>query len=115
MVKAMNKSFAVLAVLAAVSFSFAAASILTSVQDAVSSLCLQLKSLLPVTAMLMLIIGGIIYAAGQMLGAETRARANVWATACLTGALIAILMVIVAQPVLQMIYADQGTIGCEVE
>ena len=97
--------------------AFAATSVvlLTTLQDAFSSLCTQAKSLLPVAAMLMLIIGGIIYAAGQMLGAETRARANVWATACLTGALIAILMVVVAQPALQMVYGEQGTIGCEIQ
>jgi len=91
----------------------AAATMLTSVQEAVSEMCISLKSLLPVVAMTMLILGGVIYAAGQMMGAETRARGNVWATACLTGALIAILIVIVAQPVLQMIYGDLGTVACE--
>lgn len=88
-----------------------ATSILGSVQDAASQLCLSLKSMLPVVAMMMLVLAGVIYAAGQIMGAETRARANVWATACLTGALIAILMVVVAQPVLQAIYTD-GTIAC---
>ena len=91
-----------------------AATVLGSVQDAVSQLCISLRSMIPVTVMMMLMLGGVIYAAGQMLGAETRARANVWATACLTGALIAILIVVVAQPVLQMIYGDAGTIACEV-
>ncbi len=90
------------------------ATMLGSVQDAVSQLCLNLKSLIPVVAMMMLVLGGVIYAAGQMMGAETRARANVWATACLTGALIAILIVVVAQPVLQTIYGDLGTISCDV-
>jgi len=85
---------------------------LSNVQNAVSQLCFSLKSLLPVTAMTMLIFGGVIYAAGQMMGAETRARANVWATACLTGSLIAILIVVVATPVLQSIYGDLGTIEC---
>ncbi len=91
-----------------------AATVLGSLQDAVSQLCTSLRSMLPVTAMMMLILGGVIYAAGQMLGAETRARANVWATACLTGALIAILIVVVAQPVLQTIYGDAGIVACEV-
>ena len=111
----MRFAYIILAALVAVSLSAATSVvILGTVQDALSSLCTQAKSLLPVTAMLMLIMGGIIYAAGQLLGAETRARANVWATACLTGALIAILMVVIAPPVLQMIYGEEGTIGCEV-
>ncbi|VVC01386.1 Uncharacterised protein [uncultured archaeon] len=88
-----------------------ATTILASVQDAMSQLCVSLKSMLPVVAMMMLVLAGVIYAAGQIMGAETGARTNVWATACLTGALIAILMVVVAQPVLQAIYTD-GTIAC---
>lgn len=92
---------------------FSATSILYSVQNAISQLCVSLKSMIPVVAMMMLVLAGVIYAAGQILGAETRARANVWATACLTGALISILIVVVAQPVLQMIYTDAGTISCD--
>jgi hypothetical protein len=87
---------------------------LGSLQNAISQLCVSLLSLLPVVAMMMLVLAGVIYASGQIMGAETRARANVWATACLTGALIAILMVVVAPSVLQAIYADQGTISCSV-
>jgi hypothetical protein len=102
-------SFALLAL----SISLAYPTMLTSLQNAISQLCVSLKSMLPVVAMTMLVLAGVIYAAGQIMGAETRARANVWATACLTGALIAILMVVVAPSVLQAIYADGGVISCE--
>jgi hypothetical protein len=78
---------------------------LSSVTGAVSLLCSSLKNLLPVAAMMMIILAGVLYAAGQMMGAETRARANVWATAALTGALIAILIAVVAPAVLQAIYS----------
>jgi len=107
--KAILFSFA----LFALCFTLVYPTMLTTLQNAVSQLCVGLKSLLPVIAMMMLVLAGVIYAAGQILGAETRARANVWATACLTGTLIAILIVVVAQPVLQSIYADQGIIACE--
>ena len=89
--------FAVIAIMVASVF---AASMLTQVTDAITQLCISLKAMLPVAAMLMIILAGVIYAAGQMMGAETRARANVWATAALTGALIAILIAVVAPPVL---------------
>jgi hypothetical protein len=81
----------------------AGASGLNNVKDAMSSLCTGLTQMLPVASMLMIILGGVIYASGQMMGAETRARANVWATAALTGALIAILITVVAPPVLTAI------------
>jgi hypothetical protein len=84
------------------------ASLLTGVQSAMSSLCGSLRALLPVAGMLMIMVAGVIYASGQIMGAETRARANVWATAALTGALIAILIAVVAPPVLQVIYQPNG-------
>ena len=67
-------------------------------------LCTELKNFLPIVAMLMIVVAGVIYAAGQMMGAETRARANVWATAALTGALIAILIYAIAPAVLGQMY-----------
>ena len=97
-----------LVVLAAAAFA-ANTSLLTSVNGAVSALCQGLTSLLPVAAMLMIVIAGVIYAAGQVMGAETRARANVWATAALTGALIGILIYAVAPGVLGIIYNGSGT------
>ena len=99
----------ILAVLAVMMSAVFAASMLTQVNQAATDLCIGLKALLPVAAMLMIILAGVIYAAGQMMGAETRARANVWATAALTGALIAILIYVVAPSVLQTIYASGGT------
>jgi len=95
--------FIVLAVLVSSVFA-ATVSGLSQVTSAISSLCYGLTTMLPVAAMLMIILAGVIYAAGQMMGAETRARTNVWATACLTGALMAILIAVVAPSVLNMIY-----------
>jgi len=98
------RKIGILVVMAALVASvFAANSGLTGVKDAMSNLCTGLNSMLPVAAMLMIILAGVIYASGQMMGAETRARANVWATACLTGALIAILITVVAPSVLTSI------------
>ena len=108
----MRRELFILAILAVLGMAFASSMMLTTLQNAMSQLCLSLKSMLPVVAMLMLVMAGVIYASGQILGAETRARANVWATACLTGALISILIVVIAQPVLQTILAEGGTISC---
>ena len=95
-----------LALILAAGIATAAESVhpLASVQVAVNNLCLDAQSLLPVVAMLMIVVAGVIYATGQILGAETRARANVWATAALTGALIGILIYAIAPSVLTTIY-----------
>ncbi|MEM2138280.1 MAG: hypothetical protein QW568_04285 [Candidatus Anstonellaceae archaeon] len=84
---------------------------LNSVHVAISQFCGGMTSLLPVAAMLMVLIGAVVYAAGQVMGAETRARANVWATAALTGALVAMLITAVAGPAVGMVYG--GSVSCE--
>ena len=72
-------------------------------QTALEELCKALQNLVPIAAMLMVLLASVIYATGQMMGAETRARANVWATSCLTGALIGILIATIAPAVLAII------------
>ena len=79
---------------------------------ALSQLCGGLNTLVPVAAMLMVLLASVIYATGQMMGAETRARANVWATSALTGAIIGILISVIAPAVLQTIAGPTSQITC---
>ena len=66
--------------------------------------------------MLMFLIAAVVYALVQIMGAETRARANVWATAALGGALMAFLIVSIAPPVLSAVFGDAiscaSTVAC---
>ncbi|MEM4348395.1 MAG: hypothetical protein QXN37_02395 [Candidatus Anstonellaceae archaeon] len=81
-------------------------------KDALQQLCTGIKDLIPIAAMTMIVLSAVIYATGQMMGAETRARANVWATSCLTGALIGILIATVSPKVLQLLAPPGTTISC---
>ncbi len=90
-----------LAIFCAISF---AQDGLGAIGCAAGCMCYQLMQVLPVVSMLMIIGAGVVYAAGQMMGAETRARANTWATAMLIGAVIGILIVVVAPNVLGILY-----------
>ena len=60
--------------------------------DSINSICKTTKDIVPVVALLMFIMAGGIYAIGQVLGAETRARASVWATAMLVGGIIGLII-----------------------
>ena len=73
---------------------------------ALSELCTNTKSLIPVIVFLMIVAGGVVYAAGQVFGAEVRSRANVWATAMVIGSLICILLVTVVPQFLATMYGD---------
>ena len=84
-----------------VSFSFAQGqSIVTALSSALKSLCTDVKGMLGIAMLLMIVVAALIYAAGQIMGAETRARATVWATAMFTGAVIAAVIYIVVPSVL---------------
>ena len=100
------RKLGILVVLLLATMAFATG--LAGFQAGLASVCAQLRTILPVAAMLMIIAAGVIYATGQMMGAETRARANVWATACLTGALMAVLIVVIAPAVFDLIYTGGG-------
>ncbi|HII53201.1 hypothetical protein COT30_03780 [Candidatus Micrarchaeota archaeon CG08_land_8_20_14_0_20_49_17] len=77
--------------------------------SAIGNLCKLVSTLLPTVALLMIIAAGVLYAAGQFMGAETRARASVWATAMLTGAVIAVLIAVIAPWLLKLVWGTGGT------
>ncbi|MBI5158870.1 hypothetical protein HY992_02000 [Candidatus Micrarchaeota archaeon] len=78
-------------------------------------ICGNVKAIVPVVALLMFIVAGAVYAAGQIMGAETRARANVWATAMLVGGIIGLILAASATYFVQMFSAfslgGEGTYG----
>ncbi|MFA4983371.1 MAG: hypothetical protein WC588_04095 [Candidatus Micrarchaeia archaeon] len=84
----------------------------SQLQSALTSLCVGLRDLVPVAAMLMVLLAAVIYSSGQMMGAETRARANVWATSCLTGALIGIMIAVIAPAMLDIISGQDVSGAC---
>lgn len=84
-----------------------------NISNALVSLCSISKAVLGVGVMLMIILAGAIYAVGQVLGAETRARATVWATAMLTGAVIGVIIYIVTPVIVGAIISGGGvTVSC---
>ncbi|MEM3609426.1 MAG: hypothetical protein QXO21_02630 [Candidatus Anstonellales archaeon] len=79
----------------------------------VNNVCYSLRSLLPPLSMLMLIGAGVVYIGGQFTGAETRSRANVWATNLLIGALIGLLIAAVAPVALESLSKSAGGPGSQ--
>ncbi|OIO21347.1 hypothetical protein COV61_01350 [Candidatus Micrarchaeota archaeon CG11_big_fil_rev_8_21_14_0_20_47_5] len=79
-----------------------------TLMSGLTALCTFINSIIPIVVMLMLVGAGAVYAGGQMMGAETRARANVWATSMLVGALIGIVIVAVAPGILETMYGGSS-------
>ncbi len=84
---------------------------LGGLSSGLSLMCHAVRSLLPIVAFLMVVCAGVVYAAGQFLGAETRARASVWATAMLVGAIIGFVIVLIT-PILLGAMWSEGTFSC---
>lgn len=82
----------------------------TGLSNALESLCAMAKTLLGIGVMLLIILAGTIYAVGQILGAETRARASVWATAMLTGAIIGIIIYIITPVIVSALLTGNGNV-----
>src|SRR3989344_3272037 len=75
----------------------------TAIASALLSLCETVKGFLGVAMMLMILLAAVIYAAGQVMGAETRARASVWATAMFTGAIFAAIIFLIVPWVIGLV------------
>ncbi len=86
----------------------------TSIRETLSDLCGQVKSVLGVAMFMMIILAAVVYAVGQIMGAETRARASVWATAMFTGAIMAGIILLIAPTVINMLVPDD-IVGGEIQ
>ena len=63
-----------------------------SIETGLCELYYIVQSLLAVVVFVLIVVAAIVYAAGQVMGAETRARASVWATSMIVGAIIGIVI-----------------------
>jgi hypothetical protein len=76
--------------------------------SALKALCLMSQTFLGIAVMILIVLAGTIYAIGQILGAETRARAAVWATAMLTGAVIGVIIYVVTPAIVRILLSGTG-------
>jgi len=90
-VNAVGKYF-IITVFALNLMTLASAGAEEDIETTLTELCEMSQTFLGLAAMLLIVLAGTTYAIGQVLGAETRARASVWATAMMTGAIIGILI-----------------------
>ena len=67
-----------------------------------------IEQILPTVAFLMLLMAGLVYAAGQAFGAEMKAKAQGWAMSMLVGAIIGLLLAVLA-PTLLGIFWPQAS------
>ena len=77
-------------------------------ETALTDFCKFMYDMVGTVAMIMVLLSSIVFALGQLFGAETRARANVWATSMVTGAIIGILLTVLLPWLLAKMLGQSG-------
>ncbi|MFH1094590.1 MAG: hypothetical protein V1728_00025 [Candidatus Micrarchaeota archaeon] len=83
-----------------------------SITSGMSCLCSVVNSLMPAICLLLIMAAGVVYAGGQVAGAETRAKAQGWATAMVIGAVIGLVMSIILPSFIRTVYNITSTTFC---
>ena len=105
-----GRYFVLLVVLAnIVSVSFADTGSVDNITAAMEAFCRLATTVLAAAIVVLIILAAVIYAIGQVMGAETRARASVWATAMLTGAVIGAVIYILMPYLLNFLLGGEGS------
>ena len=73
----------------------------SNIKSGMRDLCRSAQTLLGGAALVLIVLAAIVYAIGQITGAETRARASVWATAMVVGALVGIAIYLIVPSVIK--------------
>lgn len=84
-----------------------------NIVTALTDMCELSLQILGIGIILMIVLAGSVYAIGQIMGAETRARATVWATAMITGAVIGALIYLLVPWILGTILGTTSGGGCD--
>src|SRR3989338_5576367 len=79
-----------------------------NLRNAFGAICDTAKGLLALVAIVLIVLAAIVYGLGQVLGAETRARATVWATAMFTGAIIGGLIWIIMPWIISILMSGEA-------
>ncbi len=77
--------------------------------------CIMLRNLLPIVVVALLALSAVAYAVGHVFGAEMRSRAVSWAMNMVVGGIVAIIIWLLAKPVIQMLIGEEAFIEYGIE
>ena len=106
----MNKAIFSLALFFAL-IGMVAADESSDIKKGICDLSNLVSTVLTAVIFLLIVAAAVVYAGGQLLGAETRARATVWATSMFMGALIGVLIYVIVPYILGVMVAGTNGLG----
>ena len=99
----MGKRFGLLLMLSVLTFTVFAQDATENISNAMCQLYDFFKNILPIAVVLAIVFAGIIFVVGQLLGAETRAKSNVWAQNIIIYTVIAVILVLLVPTIIKWI------------
>ena len=95
-----RKVFGALTLLAVLFAGLGFATDATTIAEGICQLYSTVQIVLGAVIFVLIVLAAVVYAAGQVMGAETRARASVWATSMIVGAVIGIIIYVLVPAII---------------
>ncbi|MCX8202412.1 MAG: hypothetical protein N3G74_01225 [Candidatus Micrarchaeota archaeon] len=74
-----------------------------------NNICVQLTQILPIIAIVLFVLAAVVYGIGHVFGAEMKSKATGWATSMVVGAVISLLIFLLARPILGVFVPEIST------
>ena len=74
-----------------------------------NDICVSMVNVLPILFIVLLVMAAVVYGVGHVFGAEMRSKATSWATTMVVGAVISLLIFVLARPLLGL-FLPQGSL-----
>jgi uncharacterized membrane protein YraQ (UPF0718 family) len=99
---------AIFMLIAFISLNFASEKISERLAYGLNNFCIMLKNLLPIVVVALFALAAIVYAIGQVFGAEMRSKATSWAMNMVVGGIVALIIWLLAKPIIQMLIGEES-------
>jgi len=68
----------------------------SGVGELLNNICVYISSIVPIISVMLVVIAGLVYSIGKVLGQEYRAKTETWATTIVIGAVLGLILALSA-------------------
>ena len=76
--------------------------------ELMNNICFQVRSIMPLVSLTLLVIAGLIYAIGKVLGQEFRSKSESWATTIAIGSILGLILAVSSPLIVQTLTESMG-------
>jgi drug/metabolite transporter (DMT)-like permease len=76
--------------------------------ELMNNICYSMRAMMPVVSLTLLVVAGLVYAIGKVLGQEFRSKTESWATTIVIGAVLGLVLAVSAPFIIQTLTESLG-------